>query len=124
MRLKHNRLKTVYLYQAQVVRDAEGGKYNSFADPKEVKAETWAGVGDLQQEMYGKTLPNIRNFRLDGSFTEEHEENGKTFFTLNGDIQITAGDGISLSGGTKPEYIIKAIYPYRWLTIEAEAVTT
>lgn len=123
MRLKRNRLCTYYHKPAVPKKDDEGGSYVEYGLPTPFEAEQWTAGGKLQTEMYGARLPNIRNLRMQGKYTELRTEDGKLIFNLEGGPEFTVGDGICLICPDKePDYKVIAIYPYRFLTLEVERI--
>lgn len=123
MRLKRNRLKPYHLRKAVPKKDSEGNSTIEYAPAESFVAEMWAAGGKLQTEMYGMRLPNIRNLRLDGKYTEVSLKGSASYLTEDGTI-ITPGDGICLyvDADTAPDYKIVAMYPYRYLLLEVEKI--
>ena len=121
MRLKRNRLQTVFLKPAVTQKDAEGNSYITYEDALEREVEAWPEGGKVQSERYGQRLPNIRNIRMEGKYRET-EKDGKPAFELESGIVIAANDGICYAVGAskEPDYRIVGIYPYRFLTLEIE----
>lgn len=84
-------------------------------------AEMWGRRRQLQSEMYGSRLPNIRNLRLKGTYREVSGKAGKVSYEVTDGPTITVNDGICISGDV-PDYKVVAIYPYRFLTLEVEKI--
>ena len=105
-------------------RDNEGNSYIEYDKANSFEAEEWPAGGKLQAERYGIRLPNIRNLRMEGEYEEVRTSNGKIGFALEHGPTFTVNDGICLhvSGDSKPDYRIIAIYPYRFLTLEVERI--
>lgn len=124
MRLKRSRLKKVYHRTAIPKKNREGCSYVEYGTASPFAAEEWPGGGKLQAEMYGIRLPNIRNLRIDGKYTEEKKPDGRLCYSFENGMAITAGDGICLfvSPTSDPDYRIVAVYPYRFLTLEVEKI--
>lgn len=122
MRLKRSRLKAYHHRKAILKKDKESGSYVEYGPAVPITAEMWAGGGKLQTEMYGNRLPNIRNLRLDGRYHEVPGTNGKVTYQMEDGPEIAAGDGICIysRADQEPDYQIIAIYPYSYLTLEAE----
>lgn len=122
MRLKHSRLETYRIRIAVLKKDAEGGSYMEYGPAASITAEMWAGGGKLQTEMYGNRLPNIRNLRIQGQYSEVPGMNGKVSYQLDNGPKIAAGDGICIyaAADQEPDYQVVAIYPYTHLTLEVE----
>lgn len=123
MRLRRNRLKEFWHKKAMPKKDKEGSSYVEYGPPSLLAGETWTAGGKIQQEMYGKRLPNIRNIRLQGSYEELAGEQGGINYRIN-QTEITVGDGICLYAKPKedPDYKVIAIYPYRFLTLDLERI--
>ena len=119
MRLKANRVKDFYLRPLITGKDREGSTYSTYGEPVKFSAEEWPGGGAVQSQMYGEKLPNIRNMRINGSYTEKTDPSGKIYFQV-GDTKFSPGDGICYSDSDHVDYRIAAIYPYSFLTIEVE----
>lgn len=121
MRLKRNRLKPYYHKQAIPRKDNEGNSYLEYGPATSFDAEMWTAGGKIQMELYGQRLPNIRNLRILGDYTEASEGKRIAYKITNGPT-ITVNDGICLnvSGIADPDYRVVAIYPYRFLTLEVE----
>ena len=124
MRLKQNRLKTFYHRTAQPKKDAEGSSYVEYAQAIPFKAEEWPAGGKIQAEMYGMRLPNIRNLRLQGEYTECWADGTSVGYQIENGPLIRANDGICLfvGGNSGPDYRVVAVYPYRFLTLEVEKI--
>lgn len=123
MRLKQNRLKAVFHKMAVSQKDSEGSSYVEYGAAAKFLAEGWPGGGKLQAEMYGARLPNIRNLRLEGAYTET-QMGGKLCYLFRNGMAVSVGDGICLfvPSTSDPDYRITAIYPYRFLTLEVEKI--
>lgn len=95
-----------------------------YGPPAPFEAESWPAGGKIQAAMYGVRLPNIRNCRLQEGYEEIRTESGKVVYRTENGLEITAGDGICLYSGEEgePDYVIAAIYPYRFLTFEVERI--
>lgn len=119
MRLKRNRLVELKHCPLEQKKDNEGGTYIEYGSAVPFQAEMWAAGGRIQSEMYGPRLPNIRNLRVDGTYTEQSGKNGKLSYTVAGGPTISVNDGICING-EQPDYKVIAIYPYRYLTLEVE----
>lgn len=124
MRLKRSRLQTFYQRAAIQKKDSEGSSYAEYAKAMSFQAEEWAAGGKRQAEMYGNRLPNIRNVRVEGSYSEWTSAEGAVKYAVDGGPSFTVGDGICLFTGElgEPDYRIVAIYPYRFLTMELERI--
>lgn len=124
MRLKQNRLKMFYHRAAIPKKTQEGGSYVEYGEAKEFRAEEWPAGGKLQAERYGLRLPNIRNVRIEGSYTECASLDGAVRFAVENGPTFAVNDGVCLhvSADSKPNYRIVAIYPYRFLTMEVERI--
>ena len=121
MRMKRNRLMTVYHRKATTEKDAECHDNVVYGPAVKLEAEMWPAGGKMQAEMYGVRLPNIRNLRLDGAYQEVCKDGAVRFQLENGPV-ITVKDGINLytAAGTDPDYEVVAIRPYGHLTLEVE----
>ena len=95
-----------------------------YAFPESFQAEMWTAGGKLQAEMYGVRLPNIRNLRMEGCYSEQVSCDGSLGYRTEDGPVFSVNDGICLySGGHgEPDYRIVAIYPYRFLAIEVERI--
>lgn len=106
MRVKNK--KTYKLCRKTIVTDSEGGKYDGWSEPIDIKANIYPATGKLQAEMYGLRLNNIMNMLYDGS--EELKE----------------GDGICYTtyaiSKNKPDYRVISIKPYSHKVIELEKI--
>lgn len=126
MNLRRDRLRTCVLMPMTVKKDEEGSTYPEYGTKVQFKAEMWAAGGQLQQQMYGEKLPQVRNLRLDGTYRENTEDSKTSYHvtTPSAEFDLTVNDGICLNdlNVTKPEYKITAIYPYRFLQIEVERI--
>ncbi len=124
MRLKRNRLQTVYLRPAIPKTDDEGSSYVEYGPALSFQAETWAAGGKMQSEMYGLRLPNIRNLRIEGSYQEWRSLRGEVKYAVEEGPAFSVNDGICLytSEHGEPDYRIVAVYPYRFLTLEIERI--
>lgn len=87
-------------------------------------AEIWPGGGKLQSEMYGIRLPNIRNLRISGDYTETSRLRGVTGYQVKHGPFICVNDGICVyvSPDAEPDYQVIAIYPNRFLAVEIEKI--
>lgn len=123
MRLKKNRTITAFHRPAIPQKDQEGGSYVEYGIATSFSAEEWPGGGKLQAEMYGARLPNIRNLRLEGAYTET-QMGGKLCYLFRNGMAVSVGGGICLfvPSTSDPDYRITAIYPYRFLTLEVEKI--
>lgn len=124
MRLKQSRLKTYHHRAAIPKKTAEGGSYTEYDAPVAFKAEEWAAGGKVQAERYGIRLPNIRNMRIEGNYSEVYTEDGKVGFKMEDGPTFSVDDGICLhvSAESKPDYKVIAVYPYRFLILEVERI--
>ena len=122
MRLKRSRLKICYHRQAVPKKDKEGSSYIEFGPATPFQTEEWAAGGKIQAEMYGQRLPGIRNLRMEGDYTEVSAGARRVGYQIEGGPLFCAGDGLCLfvSPDAEPDYIIIAIYPHRFLTLEVE----
>lgn len=113
-------MKQYYHRAAIPKRDSEGSSYLEYGSATAVIAEEWPGGGKLQAEMYGQRLPNIRNIRIAGTYTELSGK--KLQYAIENGPVISPGDGVCLyvPKDSEPDYKIVAIYPYRFLTLEVE----
>ena len=125
MRLRLNRLKHIYLYNSTLAKNPEYATYQAWNSPVHFLAEAWPGSGPVQQELYGAKLPVIRNFRINGTYTEQIQNGRVSYVLTDGQhtITLTANDGVSMDGGKDPAYKINAIYPRRWLELECEPLS-
>lgn len=121
MRLKRNRLVELKHCAMEQKKDNEGGTYTEYGSAVPFHAEMWAAGGRIQTEMYGPRLPNIRNLRIDGTYTEISGKNGKLSFAVDGGPVISINDGICIDQ-EQPDYKVVAIYPYSHLTLEVEKI--
>lgn len=117
-------MQTYYHRAAIPKKDSEGGSYVEYGIPTSFEAEEWPGGGKRQTEMYGIRLPNIRNLRMEGGYSEKFSIDGMVKFGVDGGPSFAVGDGICLFTGEfgEPDYRIVAIYPYRFLTMELERI--
>lgn len=124
MRLRKNRIERLFHRAAIPKKDNEGNSYVEYGRPKPFLAETWPGGGKLQAQMYGTRLSNIRNCRLRGRYEELRDEAGRLVYRTPDGLAITVGDGICFYSGEygEPDYKVVAIYPYHFLTLEAERI--
>lgn len=124
MRLKQNRLKTYHRRAAIPKKTEEGGSYVEYGPAAAFKAEEWPAGGKVQSERYGIRLPNIRNLRIEGEYSEVYTVEGTLVFSVGNSPVFAVNDGICLhvSADSKPDYRIVAIYPYRFLTLEVEKI--
>lgn len=121
MRLRKNRLKDISICKRVTGRDSEGATYEEYNEPNTVQAEVWPGEGKVQAAQYGERLPYIRNIRLKDIYTKYVDEDGLVHYRIK-DIDITEQDGLCIEMVEKPDYKIRSIKPYRFLTIEAEHI--
>ncbi|SHK33712.1 hypothetical protein [Hespellia stercorisuis] len=121
MRLKQNRLHKYVHMSAGIKRDNEGGTCTEYGEPSCFSAEMWSAGGKVQTEQYGDRVPNIRNLRIDGRYSEISGENGKLMYSVEKGPTITVNDGICINSD-QPDYKVIAIYPYSHLTIEVEKI--
>lgn len=119
MRLKRSRLVELKHCPLEQKKDNEGGTYIEYGSAVPFRAEMWAAGGRIQSEMYRIRLPNIRNLRIDGTYTENSGKNGKLSYTVADGPTISVNDGICINGD-QPDYKVISIYPYRYLTLEVE----
>ena len=119
LRLKRSRLVELKHCPLEQKKDNEGGTYIEYGSAVPFRAEMWAAGGRIQSEMYRIRLPNIRNLRIDGTYTENSGKNGKLSYTVADGPTISVNDGICINGD-QPDYKVIAIYPYRYLTLEVE----
>lgn len=122
MRLRRNRLKQYHHRAAIPKKDSEGSSYIEYGPATSFQAEEWPGGGKVQAEMYGQRLPNIRNLRVPGDYTELYTLEGTIGFQIENGPLFRANDGICLYAGEDagPDYRVVAVYPYRFLTLEVE----
>ena len=120
MRLRRNRLRQFHHREAIPRKDSEGSSFIDYGSAVAFMAEEWAAGGKLQVELYGQRLPNIRNLRIDGRYSEQPGK--KLQYAVEGGPVISPGDGICLyvSADSAPDYKVVAIYPYNYLTLECE----
>lgn len=123
MRLRRNRITTIYHRKQETVKDAEGCTIEEYGTATALKGEIWPAGGRIQAEQYGEKLDYIRNLRLSGKY-EITATDKRTVYTLSTGAEISEGDGLCLyvNGDTDPDYRIISIKPYRFLTIEVEKV--
>lgn len=106
MRIKNKKL--YYLKKKEILKDTEGGKYDSYSDvPIEIKANIWPASGKIQAEIYGERLKYINNMLYDGN------------------VELVEGDGICVyvTKESKPDYRIISIKRFSHLKIELEKIT-
>lgn len=104
MRVKNK--KTYYVKRKTVIEDSEGGKYPSYSEPIEIKANIYPATGKLQAEVYGERLTYILNMLYDGP------------------LDLVESDGICVyvSKDSKPDYKIISIKRYSHTVIELEKI--
>lgn len=121
MRLRQDRLREYHHRPATPKKDNEGSSYTEYGPASPFLAEGWPGGGKIQAEMYGQRLPDIRNLRIQGAYTEIPGP-GKVAYAVQDGPTFAANDGICLyvPGDAEPDYRVAAIYPYRFLTLEVE----
>lgn len=141
MRLKRNRLAICHLVKMIPSKDKEGNSFLEYKDMADFYAEEWPAGGKLQSERYGLRLPNIRNLRIEGRYSETMCADGSLGYELSNGAVLAVNDGITFAPGgclfagmhlhpdecltpatSKPDYRIIAIYPYRFLTLEVERI--
>lgn len=120
MRLKTNRIEPFAFRNAVTVKDSEGSTSYGWSDAFTIRGVMWSGSGRVQQEKYGARLPMIRNIMLDGKY-EEKAEKEKTVYEIDGHT-LTVGDGLCYRSDDKPDYIVRAVFPYSHLSLELEHV--
>lgn len=118
MRLRTNRTEAFTFENAIITKDSEGTTGYGWGKPFVLIGVMWSGSGKIQQEKYGVRLPMVRNIMLDGKYVERTEDS-KVSYTVNGHT-LTVGDGLCYRSDDKPDYIIRAIYPYDHLAVELE----
>lgn len=124
MNLRHDRLKTFAVMPMQIKKDKEGSAYPSYGGKVRFRAEMWQAGGQVQQQMYGQKLPEVRNLRLDGKYKEVTEGTKTCYHVTQGNTEfdITVNDGVCINNldAEEPDYKITAIYPYRFLQVEVQ----
>jgi len=124
MRLKQSRLKALYVWKRQTIKDNEGNTYEDWGEPVAVSGEAWPASGEVQAKTYGERLAYIYNVRIDGAYTAEPDSSGRLHYILADGTDIQEGDGMTIfndaSEMTRPEYKIVSTRPYRFLKMEVE----
>lgn len=121
MKLRRNRIKIYCHKKKSAGKDNEGNMITSYIEPKEIKGIVWPAGGKLQAEMYGERLNYIRNFKVEGTYTQKVDEKGNVQYVI-GDLVLQESDGICLyaSSESSPDYKIISIKPYDNLRLELE----
>lgn len=120
MRVKNK--KIYYLKKKTIVTDDEGGKYDGWSEPVEVKANIYPASGKLQAEIYGERLNYIRNMLIDGHYAVNYSNNKMNY--IFDKFTLTEGDGICVyvDKDSVPDYKIISIKPYSHLFVELEKI--
>jgi hypothetical protein len=120
MRIRNK--KTYYLKAKITIIDAEGGKYPSFGDAVEIKANIYPADGQLQAEVYGEHLDYIMNMLYDGGVSKVITDGILHYISLDGKIDFCEGYGVcvNVSSDSKPDFKIKSIKQYSHLFMELE----
>lgn len=124
MRLKRSRIKPYYVRRRISKKDSEGAQYDDWDAASPLNGEDWPASGRVQAETYGSRLPYIRNLRVDGKYQILADSDGKIFYVLENGTALMELDGICIYVGadSSPDYRIVAIRPYRFLSLELEAI--
>ena len=115
MRMRQNRLTTLYHKKRTVGKDREGATKTTYGDPEAVSGYSWSAGGQVQAALYGDSLPYARNIRLESSYTTKVED-GVMHYVLSDGTDIVEKDLMVIEG---MDYEIRAIQPERHLYMEA-----
>lgn len=115
MRIRQNRLTTLYHKKRAVRKDNEGTAKATYGDPEPVSGYSWYAGGRVQAAQYGDSLPYVRNIRLEPSYTTDVED-GVLHYILSDGTDIVEKDLMVIDG---MDYEIRAIRPERHLYMEA-----
>lgn len=118
MRMRQNRLTTLYHKKRTVGKDREGSAKATYGDPESVSGYSWSAGGQVQAAQYGDSLPYVRNIRLESSYTTKVEA-GVMHYVLPDGVDIVEKDLMVIDG---TDYEIRAIRPERHLYMEAVRV--
>lgn len=125
MRLKRSRIETFYHRARTTTKDAEGCTTEVYGDAIAVTGEAWPASGQVQAQEYGHDLGYVYNMRLTEKYSCASDDKGNRHYTLaESGAVISELDGICLHVGAdeEPDYRIRSIKPYRFLTMELERV--
>ena len=118
MRLKRNRIRTLYPYKRTTMKDSEGTTYQEYSPAGSFSGISWPTSADLQQKLYGAVLNEAYSIKVDGHY-ERTREGEKVIYILENGVRLSALDGICLEDGSDvPEYEIRVIHPYEHLQLE------
>lgn len=120
MRLKRNRMQTIYHHNLIVTKDGEGVPVKSYSAGKSLDAIVWPATSKLQIEQYGNEIHRVKNVKLDGKYEVSYDDAlGIELFKING-VLLKENDGIRIHSKEKPDYKIVSIKPYEHLLLEVK----
>ena len=114
MRMRQNRLTTLYHKKRTVRKDREGAAKTTYGDPETASGYSWSAGGQVQAAQYGDSLPYVRNIRLESSYTTKVED-GVMHYVLSDGTDIVEKDLMVIDD---MDYEIRAIRPERHLYME------
>lgn len=114
MRMRQNRLTTLWHKKRTVQKNSEGTAKTTYGDPNPVSGYSWSAGGQVQASQYGDSLPYVRNIRLESPYTT-NVENGVMHYVLSDGTDIVEKDLMVIDG---MDYEIRAIRPERHLYME------
>ena len=118
--MRRMRLQSFGLYNRTVVKDSEGGTSDTFGAEIPLVGEVWPAGGGVQAQMYGESLPYIRNVKIKGEYTVS-DVSGRTVYQFDG-FAVSELDGLRLETESGPDYRIISITPHRPLRLEAQKI--
>ena len=120
--MKRTRIQAVSLRNRLVMKDGEGVPVISWGEAVQMRAEVWPAGGQLQMQMYGDKVNDMKNVRIEGAFSIVPEAKHLAFVFR--DFTLREGDGLCIyvDASEAPDYRIRSITPYHPLKMEVERI--